>query len=483
MARKTAGPKAAAAARAEDETQVLTPARQAKAVEDSPNPVAPSPNKRARTQVEPIEVDPRLQMDHKKYMQLYQKQRAALRFHDLMDVLDDPNMFFVPKLEAYTDNAVVGTRVMVTFESYQDYAAVIEGIPYWQKAMMSRAAMVVIVVSSQGKRTVIYVRDVRSKHVGGPYPNWEKNVHLIRTKADEVNAECKDIVLPISKEIFRIEGFRKTLEPAMTQIKTNLTIQAENHKTQSIIGTAAVDDDTRHTLCRHRQLTIPVEAITTSKMSSRMLVVEFDMETKYADILEILGAIQLKHNVMCGITSFRGRVLFDRDVTVEDVNGLIPEVYREKVRNVRMQSTRARAPYQGRGELGIEADKSEDPSALLLVTSVHGAVPLEVALSISTGLARELSEEQCGSMKMVKCDGRSALIRAPQELVNKWDNVRVNGTYLLSAFTKILAARKAERAEYEASMARYAETGHGGDHTNNTAARVGGAEPPRANQV
>ena len=497
MARKTTKPQVATnnANRAAEsgETVLLTnnstPARPTAAAAESPDPIDPSPQQkrlREESRVVPQEVYDAPAQPQKVTAKIFQNQRVALREYGVMDVLHNEGMFFVDVITKYTEGRLDGTHCIKTHESYQDYAALMAGISLWQKRMMSRAARVVIVACGQGRKTVIYLRDVRAYRIGGPYPNWEKNVHFIRTRGPQIPVTTADAELEVPalpKEIFRVEAPTEKLSAVLTQTKTNLAVPHENRKQSSTTGLAAIDKETADVFARSGILMMPADAITTSKYASHMLTVVFNYETQYKEILEVLASIQRNHSVFCAVTSFRGRVLLSRDATTDDANALIPPCYRNKVADVKLQERQNyRKVPAHRDELDINPDQSEDPTGLLLMTSIHGAVPIEMAYSISTGLAQLLPIEECGQVKMVKCDGRSALVRAPQKYVDKWDNTRVNKTYLLSAFSKVLAARKAEQAEYEASMARYAqqEEGHGGDHYNYTVARDKGAQPQRA---
>lgn len=304
-----------------------------------------------------------------------------------------------------------------------------------------------------------------------------KNITFLTTLCDGHDALPQaDIPAPLSTITYRVEGDVGIIAQKFPKDRFTETLRA-NGMTRIVRGTAALTAEQANEMREAGLLLIPMEAITSSVYEQQMALVLFPQSIGHRDIVTVLSRVCQSLDVWAAITSFRGRLLLKEGMSTDSVTTCLSSIgLSGKVLGVHPQVEKGwgrhrRSQDEGEDESAPQAHPDTDPASTLLVTSKHGAVPKQVAIQISIALSNLVPEQDSREIRVLNCNGKSALIRAPAAHVAKWSNSTVNKTYLLTSFAHVLAVRKQGEEERRVHMNGI---GHGGDQL---LTHVGAAAP------
>ena len=95
----------------------------------------------------------------------------------------------------------------------------------------------------------------------------------------------------------------------------------------------------------------------------------------------------------------------------------------------------------------VPIDSIDPATDLILLTGIKGVL---CASHVERICAEISTREDCMTV-VVNNNGRTALVRAPVEVVQKYANTTVVGTVLISAFAAVAEARKHDRTSVESA--------------------------------
>lgn len=420
--------------------------------EESPAPKQPEEQHNAEQSAQPKQAEQPTAYANKVRQQyelkLYATIRNAIKTNNCLDVLESVNQFVVPFGSAESARSGhEGTRAFDTFDYAADTQAAITAMPVWQINILRRAKVAPVIVdrSELGLSTIILAKDLPSEIVQVQNTSaWKKRIRFIKVHAPHTSESPRTLDLNLNP-LYRIFGPKGKMIDTLTKLKVHLTSvkNFKNGPTETIRGIAPLSASDVETLTKSGLLVCPDEALTTSKVSDRMLVIDFKFGTNPQVIIDYLAKIQRDQKCFANVTSFKGRLLFATTPDADTVNKFQHDIVRF--------CQRQQGNVTGVSENNIQLPQLAPTPEMLLLTGLKGVL----CEAHVTAIINAITSKTSSHVTILSKNDRSALLKMKPEAAAQFDSCIINGLVACSLFTKVTAARDAAELEFKASMERH----------------------------